>query len=269
MRVIDGLWRAALGDGNTQRLARLKHGGMRVPCDLAETLHRQFYFFGTYFVAQDVLECWAREARRAAVIFDVGANAGIFSLAALAVRPDAIVHAFEPTPEIAAGLVHTAALNRLARLHVHDVAVSSENGHASLRRYRGEFGANEGMNYITLAPAAGAELVPTVSLDQFCATHAIGRIDLLKIDIQGQEHLALAGARELLTSGRVGMIFTELNWAMSGAGGCPARESIRMLENAGYQFSSPGRRLRWQKAGDWMVGLSDVVARRVPAGETS
>jgi ribosomal protein L11 methylase PrmA len=36
-----------------------------------------------------------REGRQ--VIFDVGANAGIYSLAALAIQRDATVHAFEPT----------------------------------------------------------------------------------------------------------------------------------------------------------------------------
>ena len=67
-------------------------------CDLSEMLQRQFYFFGTYFVEEHILTCWEQEAKGARVIFDVGANAGIFSLAALAVQRDATVHAFEPTP---------------------------------------------------------------------------------------------------------------------------------------------------------------------------
>lgn len=50
-------------------------------------------------------------------IFDVGAIAGIYSLAALAIQRDAVVHAFEPTPEIAARLRATAKLNGLDDLH--------------------------------------------------------------------------------------------------------------------------------------------------------
>lgn len=263
LRVIDSLWRAAARGQSTRRLARLKHGGFQMPCDLSEMLQRQFYFFGTYFLEEHILDCWQHEARGARVVFDVGANAGIFSLAALAVEPDAVVHAFEPTPEIATRLRETATLNRLDRLHVHQVAVSSENGHAVLNRYRGELGTNGGMNYITTAGTdAGAEVVPTVCLDRFCAEHAIDRIDLLKLDIQGHEHQALTGAAQLLNTGRVGTIFTELNWAESTGATCPATESVRILEKAGYQFSKPCRRLHWRGAGKWMRALSDVVARR-------
>jgi FkbM family methyltransferase len=198
------------------------------------------------------------------VVFDVGANAGIFSLAAIAVQHDATVHAFEPTPEIATRLRETAALNRLDRLHVHQVAVSSENGHATLNRYRGALGTNEGMNFITIAEDhPGAELVPTVCLDGFCVEHAIDRIDLLKLDIQGQEHQALAGATHLLSTGKIGTVFTELNWAGNAGITCPAIESIHILEKAGYRFSKPGKRLQWQNSGEWMRTLSDVVARRV------
>ena len=266
-RVINALWRTVAG-GKTRRVADLKYGGLKMPCDLSEMLHRQIYFFGTYLLAEDVLDCWEHEARRARVIFDVGANAGIFSLAALAVQRDAVIHAFEPTPEIATGLRETAAMNGLNQLYVHEMAVSSNDGHAALRRYRGELGTNGGMNFTT-TPASDSrdELVPMICLDRFCVDHAIERIDLLKLDIQGNEHQALAGAVRLLGAGAIATIFTELNWAEKTARTCPATESIRLLEQAGYQFAKPGRQLRWQKSGEWMRALSDVVARRVRSEE--
>lgn len=232
-------------------------------CDLSEMLQRQFYFFGTYFIEEPILRCWETAAKGAKVVFDVGANAGIYSLAALAIQPDAAVHAFEPTPEIASRLRATAKLNGLDHLHVHQTAVSSKNGHAILQRCRGELGINEGMNFI--APDlgdSGAERVRTVCLDDFCQHHAINRIDLLKLDIQGHELSALEGAKHLIRNGRVEMIFMELNWAQGGGTPCPASQSVRLLGEAGYQFSRPGKRLKWRKAGDWLSGLSDVVAYR-------
>src|SRR5262245_35206300 len=48
LRVIDLLWRAALANGDTRRVATLRYGGFKVPCDISEMLQRQFYFFGTY-----------------------------------------------------------------------------------------------------------------------------------------------------------------------------------------------------------------------------
>lgn len=263
MRLIDTLWRSAVVGGGTQRLATLRHAGFKMSCDLSEMLQRQFYFFGTYFLEAHILESWEEMAQDAEVVFDVGANAGIYSLAALAINPNATVHAFEPTPEIATRLRATAKLNGLDRLHVHELAVSSRSGYATLRRYRGELGTNEGMNFITEdLGESNADRLRTVSLDQFCMDHRIDRIDLLKLDIQGHEHSALTGAEQLLQSGRVGIIFLELNWNTDREVFCPASESIRLLEKAGYRFSKPRKPLIFMKAGKWLSALSDVVARR-------
>jgi FkbM family methyltransferase len=227
-------------------------------------LQRQYYFFGTYFLEDYILECWENAAIGARVVLDVGANAGIYSLAALARQRDAIIHAFEPTPEIAARLRRTANLNGLHNLHVHQLAVSNSNGWATLKRFRGELDANEGMNFICQDTAeAGGDLVKAISLDWFCKYHSIDRVDLLKLDIQGHEYSALSGAECLIRAGRVGTIFMELNWANGMSVVSPASESIRLLERAGYRFSRPGGCLKWEKAGDWLRALSDVVARKV------
>jgi FkbM family methyltransferase len=235
-----------------------------MPCDLGEMLQRQFYFFGTYFLEEDILGCWETAAKAAKVVFDVGANAGIYSLAALAAQPSVIVHAFEPTPEIAARLRASAKLNGLDHLHVHEVAVLNKNGRASLNRFRGELGSNEGMNFILGDLGdSGTERVQAVCLDQFCRDHSIAYVDLMKIDIQGHEYSALEGAEWLIRSGHVGIIFLELNWTKNANASCAASESIRFLEQAGYRFSRPSQRLNWGRAGDWLESLSDVVAKRV------
>jgi len=248
---------------STHRLAALRYGKFKMPCDITEMLQRQFYFFGTYFLEEEILRCWQSAARGAKVILDVGANAGIYSLAALAIEPDATVHAFEPTPEIAARLRETAELNGLDHLYVHEAAVLSRNGHATLRRFRGALGTNEGMNFIAEdIQEFGAERVQAVSLDQFCRDHSIARVDLLKLDVQGHEYSVLVGARSLITAGRVGRIFMELNWSTRPEATCVATRSIRLLESAGYLFSRPCKRLNWAKAGDWLRGLTEVVAYR-------
>ena len=260
LRVVDALWRMVAGGGDHQRMAELLYGGFVMPCDLAKMLQRQFYFFGTYFIEEDILDCWQEAAKGAKVILDVGANAGIYSLAALAIAPDALVHAFEPTPEVAARLCKTAKLNGLRRLHVHEVAVSSKSGHATLRRCCGELGTNEGMNFISTESCnSGADIVRTICLDQFCQQQAIDHIDLLKLDVQGHEHAVLKGAEHLIQDGRIGTIFMELNWATGAT--CSATESIRLLQEAGYRFAKPAKYLRWEKSGDWLRGLTDVVAR--------
>jgi hypothetical protein len=103
-----------------------------------------------------------------------------------------------------------------------------------------------------------------VSLDAFCVERGIDRIDLLKMDIQGHENYALAGAASLLAGRRIGMIYMELNWDTDTRGASPASESIDRLQHAGYWFAKPASNPCWQAAGDWMQPLSDVVATPRP-----
>jgi len=261
MRIINSLWRTATGGEDTQRIATLKHSAFKVPCDLNEMLQRQFYFFGTYFIEEDILSCWASAAREAQIIFDVGANAGIYSFAALSSQPNAIVHAFEPTPEIAARLRASVRLNKLNQLRVHQLGVFKRNGYGTLMRCRGESGCNEGMNFLSAdVHESRGERIETVSLDDFCEQHRIDYVDLLKVDVQGQESAVLRGAERLITSGRIRMIFMELNWAADRDKPCPASDSVNFLDRAGYRFSRPDKHFKWHKAGKWLRGLGDVVA---------
>ena len=261
VRGVDALWRRVAG-ADARREAVTRFGGLRMPCDLREALQRQYYFFGTYFLEEHASSpLWCAAARGGArTVFDVGANGGIYSLAALAAEPTASVHAFEPTPEIAERLRQTAQLNRLATLRVHQTAVSDQDGTALLRRCGADVGGNEGMNYVVADPGgAEGERVPTVRLDTVCRQLRADRIDLLKLDVQGAEAAVLEGAQDLLAAGRVGWVFMELNWGVGHP--CPATDSVRRLEAAGYVFAAPGARLAWRAAGDWLRRLGDVIAR--------
>src|SRR5215472_14668297 len=151
LRMINLLSKLAGSSESASRLTVLKYGGFKMFCDLSQMLQRQFYYCGTYLVEEEIIDCWQTVAQGTRTILDVGANAGIYSLAALAVEPTAEVHAFEPTPEIANRLRSTARLNALDHLHVHELAVSAQTGTATLNRFRGELGTNEGMNFISEA----------------------------------------------------------------------------------------------------------------------
>jgi FkbM family methyltransferase len=263
MRVVNTFWRHVVNPDDTVRTAGLKIGGFSMKCDLRKILQRQFYFFGTYFLEEATLNCWSDFARSAEMVLDVGANAGIYSLAALAGSPTAAVHAFEPTPALASRLRETVALNRLKTLHVHELAVARTSGTAQLNIWEGEDGSNEGMNFVTAFPKATATLpIRTISLDDFCTEQGIRRIDLLKLDIQGNEAEALAGAECLFAERGVSVVFIELNWAEDTNAACPATKSLEFLSRNGFEFAQPGKRLSFKPAGDWVRGISEIVAKR-------
>jgi FkbM family methyltransferase len=258
-RLIDRLWHHGAGS-NHHREAKLIYGGFRMSCDIGEMIQRQLYFFGTYYLEKPLLAVWQAKARDAQVIFDVGANAGIYSLAALAANPKAGVHAFEPTPEIAERLRTTKLANSLPGLTIAEVAVSDSAGHANLVRFDGG-GSNGGMNYIGEAPvAAVGQRVATIRLDDYCRDNRIDRIDLIKVDVQGLEPNVFRGAEDLLSKGKIGTIFVELNWGNPDHHSS-ADELIALLERFGYQFSEICAAPQWRPSGAWLRLHADIMAR--------
>jgi FkbM family methyltransferase len=53
--------------------------------------------------------------------------------------------------------------------------------------------------------------VKTQTIDNFCTLNNIKRIDLLKLDTDGTEHEVLLGAENLLSQGKIGLIYTEIS----------------------------------------------------------
>jgi hypothetical protein len=73
-------------------------------------------------------------------------------------------------------------------------------------------------------------------------------IAILKIDVEGQEHRVLAGARRLLRSGRVRNVFMEVS-ARTPSEVRDSRAGLRVLEEAGYALVGQG---------GWMGPIHDV-----------
>jgi FkbM family methyltransferase len=76
--------------------------------------------------------------------------------------------------------------------------------------------------------------VPVTTLDDYCHRHAIERIDVLKMDIQGAELAALRGAQSLLQERRIDAIFTETFFVSHYEGGCLLHELWGHLAAYGY-----------------------------------
>jgi FkbM family methyltransferase len=148
--------------------------------------------------------------RPGAVVYDIGANVGFFSLlCARLTGPHGRVEAFEPVPTSAAAVSANAALNGFSTISVHRVAVSDHDG-------RGELLINRENSWSHLAERGWHPktrrrlLVDRVVLDDEIARGAIPPPDVIKIDIEGSEIAALRGLARTLRSRRV-VIVCELH----------------------------------------------------------
>jgi hypothetical protein len=117
------------------------------------------------------------------------------------------------------------------------------------------------MNFVTdRAVSSAVTPITTTSIDDFCEREDISHVDCLKLDIQGTEAEALAGATRLLSRRGVGVIFMELNWASAGEERCPATESIRFLAEAGFVFAQPETSPSFRSPGEWLRTLTEAIA---------
>lgn len=131
------------------------------------------------------------------VVLDVGANVGLFTLRQ-ALR-GARVYAFEPDPEAFRRLQGNVEANRTpGRVDVFRRALGARPGHATLARSR------ETVLTRVLHDAHGE--VDVVTLDQVVDELGLPVIDLLKLDVEGDEANILGGgARALAVTRRVVM----------------------------------------------------------------
>jgi FkbM family methyltransferase len=135
------------------------------------------------------------------VAVDVGANLGEWTVPlARAVGAAGRVVALEPAPRSAAALEKTLAANGLTQAEVMRCAIGDRDGTA-------EFAvpvvtsARTDTGTARIGPAcAGHESlhVPLRSLDSLAAERGLDRLDLIKIDVEGNERQVLEGAATML-----------------------------------------------------------------------
>lgn len=131
------------------------------------------------------------------VVVDVGANVGYFTLiAAQLVGDTGKVWAFEPDPDAFELLRRNVELNGYKNVTLVPKALGSEPGKLKLFRHA----TNRGDHRI-YDPGDGREAVEVevTTLDHYFADAS--RLDLIKMDIQGAECAAVAGAAKTLERG--------------------------------------------------------------------
>jgi FkbM family methyltransferase len=150
-------------------------------------------WLGSYEFAKQ--RAFAAAARDARVVFDVGANVGLFSLvAAVAMRGRGQVVAFEPLGQNVSYIERHVRLNRLTNVQVVRRAVADASGRLSFR-----VAHNSAMGSLS---SDGTLTVDVVTLDALTGGREYPDPDLIKIDAEGAEARVLAGAEATIRRAR-------------------------------------------------------------------
>lgn len=159
---------------------------------------------------------WVQLCKSSNVIFDIGANTGIYSLIAKTINPDAKIYAFEPGINTYKKLVENINLNN-SNVVPEKLAIS--NASKSQKFYDLPFQNQTGAS---LSPDkmknwegyTGRILeyeVDAITLSDYIVRNEIEKIDLIKIDIEMHEAEAFEGLGDYLYTFKPIVIFEVLS----------------------------------------------------------
>ncbi len=152
-----------------------------------------------------LMQFLAQSVRPTDVCLDVGANIGVMSLCLARLCPDGRVYAFEPGRASRAYLEANIAANALTNVVPVPVGAYDTNTSLGLEVEAG----HPGGAFVSAANAA-TERIDVVRLDDWVTTQELARVDVLKLDVEGAEIRALAGARRTLARHRP-LVIAECN----------------------------------------------------------
>ena len=166
---------------------------------LTDPVGRALFWRRTEEYEPETLPVLVEYLRSARTFVDVGANTGVFSLVAVAVNSQVSVHAFEPSADVFAALQANVAANGLKdQVTCSRVAVGAVLGSVPLH-IPAETWGNARIGTDGFRGLAGhVEDVPCTTLDAYVADLGLEAVDVVKVDVEGLEHLVLEGARHTL-----------------------------------------------------------------------
>jgi FkbM family methyltransferase len=166
-------------------------------------------------------------------VVDVGAHIGFFTLTAAAqVGPSGRVLAIEPHPRNYASLQGNVELNCYLNVVTLPIAVGADAGDMPL-----DLPSDTAFTSFAAAAGEGSAIVRVETLDQALSDAAFDRCDLVKIDIEGAELLALRGMEETLERNPAIRLVIEVHPPLIAALGGSALELVDLLGQHGFALS--------------------------------
>ncbi len=233
-RVWDGFWGVFLSARSRVRgdTARFNLAGKSVQFDLRDrTVTRALYFFGEYEPRET--KALLGLLRPGMTFVDIGANTGYYAvLAAKSVGERGKVIAFEPCPDNVEILRRNVAINKLRNMIVVNAAVTASRGDVTLRLCEinaGDHRIYDGGDddFYNAGMPRKTTTVTGFALDGYMRLHGL-EADVIKMDIQGAEHIALQGMKGVLCQNRDVVMMVEY-WP-HGLRQCGSHPKVFLME---------------------------------------
>ena len=203
--------------------------GITYELDLTQYIDSTIYLQGSF--EAETAAVMERLVEPGMVVLDIGANIGshTFRLARL-VGQNGLVIAFEPMLAAYNQLCRNAQLNSFKNLMLEKIALGNENG-----TLRAAFRSSWSLFDKDLDHEP--EELSIMRIDDYIKNKGIGRVDFIKLDVDGYEYKVLQGASNTLSDKRPLIVMEFAFWTLERVGD-NASDLLNYLELFGYQFFS-------------------------------
>jgi len=163
-------------------------------------IENNIYWEGLYGKYEKTsLKIWSEISKKSNIVFDIGANTGIFALVAQTVNPNAEVYAFEPIERVYNKLVLNNKINNFD-IKCYKLALSETNGRIKVFDQPLTHETTVSLERNVLESAENSQLVEIekINLKSFIEMNQLRKIDLIKMDVEYHEYSVLKGMEEYL-----------------------------------------------------------------------
>jgi len=223
-------------DSSMSRTAKVTHAGTELLFTVPNALNH--FRMSSFATKEPETLAWIDRIPRGSVVWDVGANVGLYSCYAAKARGCRVV-SFEPSVFNLELLARNIFLNGLSdQITIVPLPLFEQVTQSSLNMSSTQwggalstFGAAHGFDGAVLQKVFEFRTVG-LSMDDCLTQLGLPAPDFMKMDVDGIEHIILRGGRQVL--GHLRGVSVEINDAFTEQ----AEESRRALEEAGLRFVS-------------------------------
>jgi FkbM family methyltransferase len=187
------------------RSFKIKHYGFQLENEI-------FWASLTAGWEKESVKLWLKLSENAEVVFDVGANTGVYSLMAKAISPKARVYAIEPVSRVIERLKENNTLNDFDIIPVQK-AFSNFDGKAIIYDTNADhiYSVTVNKNLNDWARPVSEIEIETMKLNTYIKQNNITKIDLMKLDVETHEPEVLEGFSDYFSKFRPTLLIEILN----------------------------------------------------------
>ncbi|MGB7291873.1 MAG: FkbM family methyltransferase [Thermodesulfobacteriota bacterium] len=172
------------------------------------------------------------------VFIDIGANIGLYTLfASKLVENNGIVVAIEPSEREMERLRANVELNKGQVIRLRQTAISNSSQERELLIADEEHSGQNTFGAFAYAGVQnqGKQVVVTDTLDNLVQTESLGRVDVIKIDVEGHELFVLQGAKKTLAN-FCPILLVEISDSALVQQGCSSSQVLDFLHQLRYRI---------------------------------